>query len=91
MTERLLPEVMYFCLVSIGTLAKATVYSMNQQRKRPRQACAAANLYRSCRQVAGKRALIRLVRTEHGVVVDPDRQTSRTWPTSIPSGRAGRL
>ena len=43
---------------------------MNQQRKGrvkhvPQRTCIA------CRQVAGKRALIRLVRTERGVAVDP--------------------
>ena len=42
---------------------------MNQQRKGrvkhvPQRTCIA------CRQVAGKRALIRLVRTEQGIVVD---------------------
>ncbi len=43
---------------------------MNQQRKGrakhvPQRTCVA------CRQVAGKRALIRVVRTEQGVAVDP--------------------
>ncbi len=65
-----MPADVLFCRVSIRDFGKGYGILMNQQRKGrvkhvPQRTCIA------CRQVAGKRALIRLVRTEQGVVVDP--------------------
>ena len=70
MTECLLPEVMYFCPGlnrGLWQRLRYTDESTTQDASKhvPQRTCIA------CRQVAGKRALIRLVRTEHGVVVDP--------------------